>query len=132
MLNRQVVFDAIARHAKKKVRALTEEGQCVYRGLEGSRCFIGVLIPDELFEQGMNGCGLVCHLLGRYRLAPFENQYFSSGAREYLGAGDVFFLGDIQSIHDSNGPKYWDDLLVDFAHRYGLSPAVVLEAANAN
>lgn len=57
----QKIFDKVAAHlfAQGK-RAMADpdchSGQCMYRGPNGSKCAVGVLIPDKLYRRGMETC----------------------------------------------------------------------------
>lgn len=54
----QEIFDTVAKHLfAQGTRAMADpdchSGQCLYRGPNGSKCAVGVLIPDKLYHKGM-------------------------------------------------------------------------------
>ena len=59
--------------------------KCVYRGPNGERCAVGVLLRDEEYSRSMEGCNVTTG-------APFPPRFAES----------VVFLGRLQRIHDVN------------------------------
>ena len=57
----QEIFDAVwdwfvvQNHGK----SLNESGVCAYRGEYGERCAFGVIIPDDSYDPGMEGLGVL-------------------------------------------------------------------------
>lgn len=54
----QEIFDTVATHLfKQGWRAVRgqAEGVCAYRGVGGLKCAVGVLIPDQLYTEMMEG-----------------------------------------------------------------------------
>lgn len=54
----QEIFNKVATHLfTQGTRAMLdpecESGQCMYRGPNGSKCAVGVLIPDKLYRKNM-------------------------------------------------------------------------------
>ena len=50
----QTAFDAAYVHCmKQKVRAVSDDGDCLYRGPNGTKCAVGCLIPDDLYDPSM-------------------------------------------------------------------------------
>lgn len=106
-MNYQKTFEKIVRHLYSQgQRALIgpKKGQerallvCAYRGKGGTMCAIGCLIPDDVYDPGMEGHGVVglSNFFGMEKIKP-------ESTRSFLGA--------LQSAHDSNdnstNPK-WD------------------------
>lgn len=55
-MTEQEIFDKVAEHLQKQGhRALNEDGVCVYRGKNGTKCAVGALIPDELYDSKIEG-----------------------------------------------------------------------------
>jgi hypothetical protein len=53
-MERQEVFDTVARHLHKQgVASVDLDETCLYRGPDGLRCAIGVLIPDSVYRSDM-------------------------------------------------------------------------------
>jgi hypothetical protein len=54
----QEIFDTVAKHLLKQGRRATDPDggvMCSYRGACGTKCAVGVLIPDELYDAVMEG-----------------------------------------------------------------------------
>jgi hypothetical protein len=54
----QKIFDKVAKHLftqgkRAMLDPTRESGQCMYRGPDGSKCAVGVLIPNKLYRKGM-------------------------------------------------------------------------------
>ncbi len=49
-MTKQEIFDKVKAHllAQGK-RAVNGDGNCMYRGMDGTKCAVGCLIPDELY-----------------------------------------------------------------------------------
>lgn len=93
-----------------KLRALTNDGKT-------TKCSIGHLIPDKLFDRMMDNSALDM-LVDNY---PF--------LAEYLYATDIDFefhqlrfITGLQAIHDRHDPKEWPDEFTRFAEKWGLQP----------
>lgn len=106
----QEAYDAVCTHlfAMTK-RAVTENGFCSYRTVDGRRCAIGALISDKEAKKAgitpMTGGGV--------------GQLIKDG-RMYPGEIDVLLLDELQRVHDDY--SNWDattaltadpDVLVD-------------------
>lgn len=79
------VYDALL---KQGVASIDSNGSCMYRGPNGTKCAIGHLIPDELFEHDFNYAD-ICDLPKNV----FE--YFEVESDE-----DFIFLRNLQIAHD--------------------------------
>lgn len=112
----QEVFDTVASHLLTQgVRSDLSSGTCRYRGPNGTKCAVGVLIPDGAYLEAMEGESV----WGGYV------DLVLSG----LGLGHaVELLASLQSCHDGKEPHMWRDELLQIAEYYGLSGAVVYEA----
>lgn len=54
MLDRQETFDRVLDHLRKQGEpAVNNMGFCRYRTEDGRKCAIGALIPDELYQAGI-------------------------------------------------------------------------------
>ena len=110
----QAVFNKVVRHARKQgCRSYDKKtGSCTYRGPEGTRCFVGALIPNRLYRVGLEGWA------AGNLVADFPD------VGEYLdidGEDAAHFLTRLQSIHDDKDPKEWEDEFSYFADEYGLT-----------
>jgi len=53
----QEIFDTVAKHLfeQGKPALSSSGGMCVYRGKNGLKCAAGILIPDEMYNDDMEG-----------------------------------------------------------------------------
>jgi hypothetical protein len=50
----QKTFDTIVDHLYKQgCASVNDDGHCLYRGPNGTKCAIGCLIPDDIYTRGM-------------------------------------------------------------------------------
>jgi len=103
-LTRQEMFAIIRKHLlTQNVQAVGAIG-CSYRGHNGTKCAIGILIPDDKYDPNMEGAQI--HSSPRVRALFMES--------------DLSFLYDIQNIHDGYMPNEWPERLEAFRVRWGL------------
>lgn len=112
----QEALNAIHQHITSGAsRCVAEAGldpkACLYRNDRGNRCFIGKLIPDDLYKPEMEGLDAAT-LADGYAKVPFANL-----SRK--------FLSDLQALHDQD--ENWNrdgsfkmSALRKIANRYGL------------
>ena len=111
MLTQQEIFNKAYAGLKAQGfnRAVRDTGPlaiCQYRGEDGLKCAIGHLIPDEKYEEGLEG---LCASVPEVRDASG-----TSGV-------DWNFLDDLQVCHDEgNTPEDMERLLKRFAADYEL------------
>lgn len=108
----QAIFEKVCRHlfAQGKQAKTVENGICMYRGPDNTKCAVGALISDKVYRKGMEENDLQS-LLGKFTLPAFivDNENM---------------LQDLQYIHDNN--ESWTtettlrNKLRDCAHGYGL------------
>ena len=100
MRTAQEIFDTVVNHLRQQnATALSEDGfTCAYRGRNGTRCSVGILIPDELYSPQMEGHNLR-HLMG-FNLIP-------SPLKEEF-ATHLNLLTRLQSVHDSREIYNWE------------------------
>jgi len=94
----QEIFDKVATHLLKQGRRSTqpESGEmCAYRGADGTKCAVGVLIPDELYNDMMEGRTIVGLLDSEQYNLP-----------EWMSKNEGL-LGSLQSVHDRE--SRWKD-----------------------
>lgn len=104
-LTRQEIFNKVWKHAivEKNPKSLDEWLDCKYRGPDNKKCFLGVCIPDNLYQQRFEGyaADTIFNVIG--------NKLFD---KRSVG---VHFLHAIQSIHDKSETHHWEELLREFA-----------------
>lgn len=93
--------------------------RCLYRGPDGARCGVGLLIPDSSYVSEMDDY-------------PAEELVHEYGSIEGLSDLDVVFLHDLQQCHDGAAHDAWyssppqdfhvriEVYLRDLARRYGF------------
>jgi hypothetical protein len=119
-MNKQEVYDRVLIHLRtQRVKSIDPEipgTGCAYRGIEGRACAIGCLIPDALYNEGLEG-----------RSAgdlPYE-LYEAIG----LDRGEhASFLTGLQKLHDEYMPReigepmlLWELRMLATAAYYGLT-----------
>ena len=125
----QQLIDDIATHLltqnRKSVDAHPHVIQCMYR-FEGLKCAIGALIPDDLYNPGMERLGvenvlhtfpiLRKHLHTVYEVSEREASKFQA------------ILEEAQSIHDNKdwSPKAWPTKLDELRAEYLYIPKEVI------
>lgn len=96
----QEVFDFVATSLMKQGRhsRTCEDGVCLYRGPEGTKCAAGFLIPDDLYSHTMErrGWGKLAEAWG-----------FSKKHKELIQR--------LQTLHDVSPVCYWPAKLADVA-----------------
>jgi hypothetical protein len=92
----QDIFDTVTRHlvTQGKPARRGRWGKCAYRGEDGCKCAVGVLIPDEMYVSEMDDRD-------------------NTAIRDLVGSGDLTFpdyfarnltlLGALQHAHDDTG-----------------------------
>lgn len=118
----QEIYDAVVLHLATQGRpAMDEDGNCLYRGPGKTKCAVGCLIPDEMYDPVMDSGGgksitdLVLHK--QYSLP----EYFYVGEVEEL-------LTDLQAAHDfwtMGGDTGLAEELNRIAGKYGLDNTAV-------
>jgi hypothetical protein len=116
-MTHQQIFDQVARHllTQKRKSVKTPEtltGRCLYRGPDGMKCAIGVLIPDEEYVEAMESLSI--RQLLRLLKARFEDV-------------DPHFLNALQNLHDDCFVENWKEELRGFAVDHGLNSTVLKE-----
>ena len=82
-------FDAVVAHLYKQGKPAMANGDCAYRGKNGTTCAVGCRIPDSLYHKEMEG-QVLWGLTGdeRFTLPP-----------EFIKYEDMF--NSLQGAHDS-------------------------------
>ena len=105
----QEIFDTVAKHLftqGKPAKQLVpdpdsvegEDYQCRYRAADGGKCAVGVLLPDELYVESMEGQSLSGLIMNAGKQGqPVLPSWMEENAN---------LLMDLQSTHDSD--FYWE------------------------
>jgi hypothetical protein len=125
MFDRQLMFDDAAKHMAQQRARCVEGGLCMYRGPGATRCLIGALIPDNLYNPAMDGKGAASAWAFHDVIRFLDPKY---GTKSYNMADDVF-ARELQKLHDM-APRNldWDrglrrylfDDFASFAKKFGL------------
>ena len=97
-MDRQTIVEKVHEHfiTSENPPAVSNEpngpAQCLYRTRDGSKCAVGILIPDELYQPDMENNP------ASDMLTQFGDLYRHIGIG---GAGDLSFLDELQSCHDT-------------------------------
>jgi hypothetical protein len=114
-MNKQEIFDKVWQHfaVEKHPRSLSYPevfaGACAYRGANNAKCAIGIFIPDEIYNEMIEGFGV---------LRLDSNLLKSCG----LHLVEKNFLFSLQHCHD--GAPDHDEMIVSlrlFAAKWKLN-----------
>jgi len=105
-MNYQECFNKIWQHAvveKNPPGWNNELGRCRYRGDKGTKCFIGVLISDDIYDP----------LMEQKSATELFEQDFSANLRKSLefsnfSHNNITFVSLLQSSHDGNARGYYE------------------------
>lgn len=112
-MNKQEIFDKVSTHlATQGRRARSGDDICVYRNSSGLSCAAGCLIPNELYDRGMEG-DTINNLVERY-----------PKLKEYLGEENIEMIHDLQHIHDTLYTNLYEEFSI-IAKVYNLDMSVV-------
>lgn len=121
-MTRQEMFDKIWNHFIEEDApwSVTEKGGCRYRGEDGKKCAVGLLLPDSLYHPDMEG-----------KAIERVFQHFPE-VKEFFGEHNMHFLDACQRAHDQTSPipaqaaEVWDgkplftNKLLEIARVFGL------------
>jgi len=113
-VKKQTLFDRIARHLlTQNAKAVNRNGECRYRGPNGTKCAVGAVLPDKLYKRTLEGSDVssLINKLGKDAPKWLEENHY--------------FLSSMQSLHDSSMPCDWPERLRKLAWDHELSAAVV-------
>lgn len=116
----QEIFDRVAEHLlRQNAKAQSADGYCRYRAADGRMRAVGVLIPDELYYEELEGQGVLC-IPESIRAAIWDmpKDFLASEAHSR-------YLRELQRIHDLKPTETWRPELQAFADRYGLDTDVL-------
>lgn len=106
----QEVFDfAVGKVIEQGVQARGAQYQCAYRGMNGTKCAFGHVIPDALYKKSMEGlgaCALLCN----------EPGYLVHNAKALMPSLEVHadLIEALQGAHDN---VHAEDFVSNFRRR---------------
>lgn len=119
-MTRQQIFNKVATHLlTQNKRAVGPDGGCQYRTHDGLRCAVGALIPDGMYDIGMEGGVVELHHLRDESVVDSMCES-TRDLWEALRLGGIdgdddevtSLLGDLQRVHDDYDPKAWRERLM--------------------
>lgn len=128
-LTKQTIFNKVWNHfivKKGKASFSSEMKQCLYRGPNGAKCAIGVLIPDSVYEPKMEKFG---NLSGLIMLSDKFQNWAKKDLDKSVTEFNYEFLFKLQLAHDELAVKNLTDKeftgrykekLLDIAHMFKL------------
>ena len=116
-ITKQDIFNTAANGLLKQGKKSGDGFSCFYRGPNGLKCAIGMLIPDELYKARFEG-----QSAGESGVINVLIKIGVPNTIEYAN-----FLENLQGVHDDYHTDKWDRELVNFAHHYGLNPLPMYE-----
>lgn len=92
----QEIFDTVVKHLhEQNSQSVDEKGSCMYRGVDGKKCAVGCLIPDDLYSKDIethgSGATEVRHVLAKAGVIKSEDDIFTS---------EQLLLNSLQRFHD--------------------------------
>ena len=113
-MTNQEIFDKVVTHLiTQGERSISKLDNCLYKALNGLKCAVGCLIPDEEYSSDMEG--------------QCAEALYNRGVLDFLGSGiEVSLLGDLQKLHDEKLPPTWKEGLLLLAEKYSLTPPPIL------
>jgi len=101
-MTKQEIFNKVWDHfiVNKGKRSMSPSGKsCRYRGEDGGRCAVGILIPDEMYSSEIEGSRVHCLDIN------------SNDIYQYLGKDNMLFLDSLQCVHDES--RCWNKGVMD-------------------
>ena len=95
---RQAIANTVFAHLRKQGRRAVDKVRdvCVYRTADGLKCAVGCLIPDELYDKGIEGAGMSLDFTSQRRWKLWDILW-NIGIR----AEDGQLMEVLQMLHDS-------------------------------
>ena len=88
-----------------------ENPQCAYRGADGNKCIVGAFIPDELYDESLEGDALDPQLNGVREPNTYHNTRVTDVLAKAFGQDSLSMdqyglLANLQSTHDRNADAW--------------------------
>jgi len=120
MLTNQEIFDKAVGGLLKQGKAARKENEkgvnrCVYRTDDGLKCAVGQIIPDNLYQSGMEDLSVDV-------LFQIFSDEMSAIGLDMATQGHL--LNDLQCVHDTSGPVYWAENFRQVAKDFNLNSGV--------
>ena len=114
----QDIFDTVVKHLFTQGKPAMDDGTCMYRGPDGAKCAVGVLIADDEYRHGFE-----------FRELPDLLSLIDGTPLERRLSKNLRLLRDLQAAHDTRDNRTQEgrfDLqalerdLFTIAHRHDL------------
>lgn len=115
----QDLFDTVADHLLTQREACTEAGDCVYRGPNGLKCAIGALIPDDKYDETLEGDP------GSEALRRIGHPLCDTAENPNRDTVFMNLVDELQRIHDEEDPAKWMDYLYSLGDTYNLDNSIL-------
>ena len=83
--------------------------QCAYRGTNGNKCVVGAFIPDELYDETLEGDAIDPNATGGvdgYHDTRITAVVAAAFKQKQLTRDQYVLLGTLQKIHDGNADDW--------------------------
>jgi hypothetical protein len=97
--------------------------KCLYRGLGGTKCAVGHLIPDDVYEEWFNSYGVNSLPSNVLLAAGLAESSLPGDFESYRGVlvPERYFIGNLQLAHDeSETPAEMKSRLLSLGVKYSL------------
>jgi hypothetical protein len=109
-MTNQELFSRVRAHLltqrKRSVGYIESKEVCMYRGTNGTKCAIGVLIPDDEYRVTMEG----------HTLAASQRVQYAAG----IAKDQMNLASRLQQIHDNSFVDKWETELQNAAEDFAL------------
>jgi len=106
----QTIFNTVSKHLLKQNKVCENNFSCAYRGPNGLKCAVGVLIKDKHFKKIYNNDGI-------YHDGVIKMLTLSGIPTD---KESLIFLTNLQRIHDTGEVENWKTKLKNTAKAYNL------------
>lgn len=98
----QEIYDTVINHLRAQGQRAMGTVGCAYRGAGGTKCAVGVLIPDELYDPAIEGRSVTAFKPGTVSVdATNRKECDALGEAMPLLVEHNVLLGELQSLHDA-------------------------------
>jgi len=105
----QEAFNKVVKHLLAQMKQSSKGDNCLYRGPNGTKCAIGCLIPDELYDPKMENT------------IAFNIKHFNNKMLMLFNGIDIDLLEALQEVHDQSSPDQWTNNLKLVAENHNLT-----------
>jgi len=115
-MNKQEVFNKVAKHLLTQNSKSMAFGQCAYRGKDGRMCAVGCLIPDKVYTSKFENK----NVRGLLDINDWEPAVVMQLAEAGIDQYNASLLMQLQRMHDRKPVEEWPALLAKIAAEYKL------------